>query len=76
MLNKLLCLAGHGLGMTHICFRAFDSSWFCSLLFLPNERQSGGTGVGLAISDRSLRMYGGCLRAFNAPGSDLIMEME
>jgi two-component system sensor histidine kinase CpxA len=40
------------------------------------ERQSGGTGVGLAISDRAVRMHGGSLRAFNAPGMGLIMEME
>jgi two-component system sensor histidine kinase CpxA len=40
------------------------------------ERQSGGTGVGLAISDRAVRLHGGSLRAFNAPGAGLIMEME
>lgn len=40
------------------------------------ERQSGGTGVGLAISDRAVRLHGGSLRAFNAPGSGLIMEVE
>ncbi|MBT0666063.1 HAMP domain-containing protein [Geobacter pelophilus] len=40
------------------------------------ERQSGGTGVGLAISDRAVRLHGGSLRAFNAAGGGLIMEME
>jgi two-component system sensor histidine kinase CpxA len=40
------------------------------------ERQSGGAGVGLAISDRAVRLHGGSLRAFNAPGAGLIMEME
>jgi len=40
------------------------------------ERQSGGTGVGLAISDRAVRIHGGSLRAYNAPGAGLIMEME
>ncbi len=40
------------------------------------ERQSGGAGVGLAIADRSVRLHGGTLRAFNAPGGGLIMEME
>lgn len=40
------------------------------------ERQSGGSGVGLAISDRAVRMHGGTLRAFNAPGAGLIMEVE
>lgn len=40
------------------------------------ERQSGGTGVGLAISDRAIRLHGGSLRAFNAVGGGLIMEVE
>jgi two-component system sensor histidine kinase CpxA len=40
------------------------------------ERQSGGSGVGLAIADRAVRLHGGSLRAFNAPGGGLIMEME
>ena len=40
------------------------------------ERQSGGTGVGLAISDRAVRLHGGTVRAFNAPGAGLVMELE
>ena len=40
------------------------------------ERQSGGAGVGLAISDRAVRLHGGSLRASNAPDSGLIMELE
>lgn len=40
------------------------------------ERKSGGAGVGLAISDRAVRLHGGSLRAFNAPGGGLSMEME
>jgi len=40
------------------------------------DRQSGGAGVGLAISDRAVRLHGGNLRAINAPGGGLIMEME
>lgn len=40
------------------------------------ERQSGGAGVGLAISERAVRLHGGSLRASNAPGGGLIMEMD
>jgi two-component system sensor histidine kinase CpxA len=40
------------------------------------ERQSGGAGVGLAIADRAVRLHGGSLRASNAPGGGLIMEMD
>ena len=39
------------------------------------ERQSGGAGVGLAISDRAVRLHGGSLRAFNLSGAGLMMEM-
>jgi two-component system sensor histidine kinase CpxA len=41
-----------------------------------SERQSDGSGVGLAISDRAVRLHGGSVRAFNAPGGGLIMEVE
>ena len=40
------------------------------------DRQSGGAGVGLAISDRAVSLHGGSLRASNAPTGGLIMEME
>ena len=40
------------------------------------ERQSGGAGVGLAISDRAVRLHGGSLRAINSLHGGLIMEME
>ena len=40
------------------------------------DRQSGGAGVGLAISDRAVRLHGGNLRAMNAPSGGLIMELE
>jgi two-component system sensor histidine kinase CpxA len=40
------------------------------------ERQSGGTGVGLAISDRAIRLHGGSIRAINATGDGLIVEIE
>lgn len=40
------------------------------------ERQSGGTGVGLAISERAIRLHGGSIRAINAAGEGLIVEIE
>ncbi|MBE0618263.1 MAG: two-component sensor histidine kinase, partial [Proteobacteria bacterium] len=35
------------------------------------DRQSGGTGIGLAITDRAVRLHGGSVRAENAPGGGL-----
>ncbi len=40
------------------------------------DRSSGGMGIGLAITDRSIRMHGGNVRAFNADGSGLIIRIE
>jgi two-component system sensor histidine kinase CpxA len=51
-------------------------------LFLPfyrvadaRDRQSGGTGVGLAITDRAVRLHNGRVSAVNAPGGGLLVEI-
>ena len=43
---------------------------------LHSANEFPGTGVGLAISDRAVRLHGGTVRAFNAPGAGLVMELE
>jgi signal transduction histidine kinase len=49
-------------------------------LFLPfyrvadaRDRQSGGTGIGLAIAERAVRLHGGTVSAANAAGGGLIV---
>jgi two-component system sensor histidine kinase CpxA len=52
-------------------------------IFLPfyrvppmNGEQAGGAGLGLAITERIVRMYGGSVIAANAPGGGLVVELE
>jgi len=51
-------------------------------LFLPfyrvgdaRDRQSGGTGIGLAITDRAVRLHHGTVSARNAPDGGLLIEI-
>jgi two-component system sensor histidine kinase CpxA len=52
-------------------------------IFLPfyrvpamNGEQTGGAGLGLAITERIVRMYGGRVSAANAPDGGLVVELE
>ncbi len=40
------------------------------------DRRSGGMGIGLAITDRAVRLHGGEARAENAPNGGLIIRIE
>jgi two-component system sensor histidine kinase CpxA len=51
-------------------------------LFLPfyrvaeaRDRQSGGTGIGLAITDRAVRIHSGSVIARNATEGGLLIEI-
>jgi len=53
-----------------------------SQLFLPfyrvadaRDRQTGGTGIGLAITERAVRLHKGTVTAANAPDGGLIVEI-
>lgn len=39
------------------------------------ERESGGTGLGLAIAARAVQLHGGTIRAQNAAGGGLLVEL-
>jgi two-component system sensor histidine kinase CpxA len=38
-------------------------------------RQTGGVGLGLAITDRAVRLHGGTVKAVNRPQGGLIVEI-
>jgi signal transduction histidine kinase len=40
------------------------------------DRQTGGAGLGLAIAARAVRLHGGEIKASNAPGGGLIVELQ
>ncbi|MBI5018542.1 MAG: HAMP domain-containing protein [Deltaproteobacteria bacterium] len=39
------------------------------------DRRTGGSGIGLAITDRAVRLHGGSVAASNAPGGGLLVEI-
>jgi two-component system sensor histidine kinase CpxA len=39
------------------------------------DRGTGGVGLGLTIVDRTIRLHEGMVRAMNAPGGGLIVEL-
>jgi two-component system sensor histidine kinase CpxA len=39
------------------------------------QRATGGSGVGLAIADRAIRLHAGQLSAANRPGGGLVVEI-
>jgi len=68
-----VCIRDHGPGVPEAAL---------SQLFLPfyrvadaRDRQTGGTGIGLAITERAVRLHNGTVSAANAPDGGLIVEI-
>ncbi len=40
------------------------------------DRKSGGMGIGLAITDRAVRLHGGTVKALNSSGGGLVLEIK
>jgi two-component system sensor histidine kinase CpxA len=39
------------------------------------DRQSGGVGLGLSITERAVRLHSGLVKAMNRPGGGLLVEI-
>ena len=68
-----ICIRDHGPGVPEAAL---------SQLFLPfyrvadaRDRQTGGTGIGLAITERAVHLHKGAVSAANAPDGGLIVEI-
>jgi len=78
---------GKSAGMAEAVLRVTDSGpgvpqEALEKLFLPfyriddaRGRQTGGVGLGLAISERAVRLHGGSIQAFNRPQGGLMIEI-
>ena len=71
--TAVICIRDHGPGVPEASL---------SQLFLPfyrvadaRDRQTGGTGIGLAITERGVRLHNGTVTAANAPDGGLIVEI-
>ncbi len=69
----LISVRDHGQGVPHEALAD---------IFLPfyrvedaRDRSSGGSGLGLSITDRAIRLHGGIVRAANCPDGGLLIEL-
>jgi two-component system sensor histidine kinase CpxA len=71
--TAIIAVRDHGPGVPeselHNLFRPFYR------VANARERQTGGTGLGLAITERAVDLHGGSVRALNASGGGLIVEV-
>jgi two-component system sensor histidine kinase CpxA len=63
----------HGTGVPESALKAIFRPFY--RLDLSRQRSTGGYGVGLAITERAVRLHGGMVTAQNSPEGGLIVEM-
>jgi two-component system sensor histidine kinase CpxA len=69
----VLQVRDHGPGVPDSALRSIFRPFY--RLDLSRQRSTGGYGVGLAITERAIRLHGGMVAARNAPEGGLIVEM-
>ena len=69
----VLQVRDHGPGVPESALQSIFRPFY--RLDLSRQRSTGGYGVGLAITERAIRLHGGYVKARNAPDGGLIVEM-
>jgi two-component system sensor histidine kinase CpxA len=69
----VLSVRDHGPGVPHSALQSIFRPFY--RLDLSRQRSTGGYGVGLAITERAVRLHGGAVTARNAADGGLIVEM-
>jgi two-component system, OmpR family, sensor histidine kinase CpxA len=70
---SVLQVKDHGPGVPEAALKSIFRPFY--RLDLSRQRSTGGYGVGLAITERAVRLHGGAVTARNAPEGGLIVEM-
>jgi two-component system OmpR family sensor kinase len=68
-----ICVRDRGPGVPEAALEAIFRPFF--RVSASRNRKSGGTGVGLAITERAVRLHGGTVKAANAAGGGLIVSI-
>jgi signal transduction histidine kinase len=69
----VLRVKDHGPGVPESALQSIFRPFY--RLDLSRQRSTGGYGVGLAITERAVRLHGGAVTARNAPEGGLMVEM-
>jgi two-component system sensor histidine kinase CpxA len=67
----VIAVRDHGPGAPEWCLRHLFKPFF--RVAEARDRNSGGTGIGLAIAERAVRLHGGNMKAANAEGGGLLV---
>lgn len=69
----LICVQDQGPGVPHESLPHLFQPFY--RVDSARDEQSGGAGLGLSITERAVRLHGGSVRAQNAPGAGLLIEI-
>jgi two-component system sensor histidine kinase CpxA len=69
-----VCVRDHGPGVPEAALEELFQPFY--RVAEARDRQSGGAGIGLAITEQAVRLHGGSVRAENAPGGGLRVTVE